>query len=47
MPSPEPPALPALPALNGITDSHAHVYWKSFDADRDEVLAPAPPASSA
>jgi TatD DNase family protein len=22
-----------------ITDSHAHVYWKSFDADRDEVLA--------
>jgi TatD DNase family protein len=39
MPSPEPPALPALPALNGITDSHAHVYWQSFDADRDEVLA--------
>jgi len=22
-----------------ITDSHAHLYWKSFDADRDLVLA--------
>lgn len=22
-----------------ITDSHAHLYWKSFDVDRDEVLA--------
>jgi TatD DNase family protein len=22
-----------------ITDSHAHVYWKTFDADRSEVLA--------
>lgn len=22
-----------------ITDSHTHLYWKSFDADRDEVLA--------
>jgi TatD DNase family protein len=21
-----------------ITDTHAHVYWSSFDADRDEVL---------
>ena len=21
-----------------ITDSHAHLYWKSFDADREEVL---------
>lgn len=21
-----------------ITDSHAHVFWKSFDEDRDEVL---------
>ena len=22
-----------------ITDSHAHLYWKSFDEDRDEALA--------
>ena len=22
-----------------IVDSHAHLYWKSFDDDRDEVLA--------
>jgi TatD DNase family protein len=22
-----------------ITDSHAHLYWKSFDADREAVLA--------
>ena len=22
-----------------ITDSHAHLYWKSFDGDRDAVLA--------
>ncbi len=22
-----------------ITDTHAHLYWKSFDADRDEVLS--------
>lgn len=22
-----------------ITDSHTHVYWKSFDADREQVLA--------
>jgi len=22
-----------------ITDSHAHLYWKDFDADRSEVLA--------
>jgi TatD DNase family protein len=22
-----------------ITDSHAHIYWKSYDGDRDEVLA--------
>src|SRR5438093_3071790 len=22
-----------------ITDSHAHLYWKSFDADRPAVLA--------
>ena len=22
-----------------ITDSHAHLYWKSFDSDRSEVLA--------
>jgi len=22
-----------------ITDTHAHLYWKSFDEDRDEVLA--------
>lgn len=22
-----------------ITDTHAHLYWKSFDADREEVLA--------
>lgn len=22
-----------------ITDSHAHVYWKSFDGDRQEMLA--------
>jgi len=22
-----------------ITDTHAHVFWKSFDEDRDEVLA--------
>lgn len=21
-----------------ITDTHAHIYWKSFDADRDRVL---------
>ncbi len=27
------------PALAGITDSHAHVYWSSFDDDRDSVLA--------
>lgn len=22
-----------------ITDTHAHIFWKSFDADRDETLA--------
>ncbi len=22
-----------------ITDSHAHIYWKSFDEDRDEMLS--------
>lgn len=22
-----------------ITDSHAHIYWKSFDADRSEMLS--------
>lgn len=25
--------------MTGITDSHAHLYWKSFDPDRAEVLA--------
>lgn len=25
--------------LQGITDSHAHLYWKKFDEDRDEVIA--------
>jgi TatD DNase family protein len=25
--------------VTGITDSHAHLYWRSFDADRAEVLA--------
>jgi TatD DNase family protein len=25
--------------ITGITDSHAHLYWRSFDADRAEVLA--------
>ena len=24
--------------LSGLTDTHAHVFWKSFDADRDEVM---------
>lgn len=28
-----------MPAITGVTDTHAHVWWKSFDADRDEVLA--------
>jgi len=27
------------PVARGITDSHAHLYWKSFDGDRDAVLA--------
>jgi TatD DNase family protein len=24
--------------LKGLTDTHAHVYWKSFDADREAVF---------
>jgi TatD DNase family protein len=24
--------------VNGITDTHAHVYWKSFDDDREAVF---------
>src|SRR5262249_34491930 len=25
--------------LSMITDSHAHLYWKDFDVDREQVLA--------
>jgi TatD DNase family protein len=27
-----------VPPITGVTDTHAHVWWKSFDEDRDEVL---------
>ena len=25
--------------MRGVTDTHAHVFWKTFDEDRDEVFA--------
>jgi TatD DNase family protein len=28
----------SIEPLAVITDTHAHIYWKSFDADRDRVL---------
>ena len=32
-------SAPHAVGVTGITDSHAHLYWRSFDADRDDVLA--------